>query len=213
LEVLVDALIARGFRVLTFDMPAHGHSAAQDTDILQVTDIIMTLADSKGPLVAAIGHSFGGVCLANAVRQKLDVARLVLFSTPSSFTGMIDKYCQVLGIRQPTKARLAGAIARRLAPFTLHRELNPRYILGSSNLPTLVIHDQDDGIVPFSEAEELSRARADIDLFATSGLGHSGTVRDGNAIDRCISFICDDQRVRARQSGSTHAVTHRARAD
>ena len=102
LEILLRALIANDFRVVAFDMPAHGDSPAEDTDILQITKVIMTLAESAGPFVAAIGHSFGGVCLANAIREKLKVGRLVLFSTPSSLSGMIDKYCRVLGIGQLT---------------------------------------------------------------------------------------------------------------
>ena len=194
LEILLQTLIASGFRVVAFDMPAHGHSPAEDTDILQVTNAIMALAESAGPFVAAIGHSFGGVCLANAIRANLKVARLVLFSTPSSLTGMIDKYCQALGICRPTKARLVRAIEERLASFELEREFDLQSVLQNSGVPALVIHDRKDGVVPFSEGEKLSRARADIELLATDNLGHSGIIRDGQTIDKCISFISDDLR-------------------
>lgn len=170
-------------------MPAHGHSPGDDTDILQITKVIATLAESAGPFVAAIGHSFGGVCLANAVRAKLKVGRLVLFSTPSSLAGMIDTYCQVLGIWQPTKAGLLRAIEERLASAHLEREFHLPLILERSGVPTLVIHDRNDQIVPLSEAEKLSRARADIELFVTEDLGHSRLIRDAQTIDKCISFI------------------------
>ena len=192
LEVLLHTLIMQDFRVVAFDMPAHGHSPAEDTDILRITDIIMTLAESSGPFLAAIGHSFGGVCLANAIRVKLNVARLVLISTPSSLAGMIDKYCRALGIWRATKTRLVRAIEERLASFELGREFDLRLILRHSGVPTLLIHDRKDLVVPFSEAEELSRARADIELLATDNLGHSGTIRDAPTIDRCISFISQD---------------------
>ena len=189
LEVLLQALIASNFRVVAFDMPAHGHSPAENTDIRQITNAIMTLAESAGPFVAAIGHSFGGVCLANAIKAKLKVGRLVLFSTPSSLSGMIDKYCLVLGIWRPTKARLVRAIEQRLASFELEREFDLRSILQSAGMPTLVIHDRKDGVVPFSEGEELSRAHADIELLATNDLGHSRIIRDAQTIHKCISFI------------------------
>lgn len=194
LEVLLQALIASNFRVVAFDMPAHGHSPAKDTDILQITNAIMTLAESAGPFVAAIGHSFGGVCLANAIKAKLKVGRLVLFSTPSSLSGMIDKYCLVLGIWRPTKARLVRAIEQRLASFELEREFDLRSILQSAGMPTLVIHDRKDGVVPFSEGEELSRARADIELLATNDLGHGRIIRDAQTIHKCISFISEGLR-------------------
>lgn len=192
LEVLLQSLIASEFRVVAFDMPAHGHSAAEDTDILQITRAIMTLAECAGPFVAAIGHSFGGVCLANAIRANLKVARLVLFSTPSSLTGMIDKYCRALRIWPPTKARLVRAIEERLASFELEREFDLRSILQDSGVPTLVVHDRKDGVVPFSEGEALSRASAEIQLLATDGLGHSRIIRDAQTIDKCISFISRD---------------------
>ena len=156
LEVLLHTLIANGFRVVAFDMPAHGRSAAVDTDIVEITKVIVTLADSAGPFAAAIGHSFGGVCLANAIKAKLKVGRLVLFSTPSSLSGMIDKYCRVLGIGQLTKIRLVRAIEERLSSRELEREFDLRLILQDSGVPTLIIHDRRDPVVPISEAEELS---------------------------------------------------------
>lgn len=194
LETLLNSLIANNFRVIAFDMPAHGHSPAEDTDILQITDIIMSLAESAGPFVAAIGHSFGGVCLANALRCKLDLARLVLISTPSSLAGMIDKYCRALGIWRPTKSRLVRAIEERLASCDLEHEFDLRLILQHAGVPTLVIHDQNDRVVPFSEGEELSRARADIELLATDNLGHSRIIRDAPTIDKCITFISHELR-------------------
>ena len=192
LEVLLHTLIAKDFRVVAFDMPAHGHSPAEDTDIGEITQVIVTLAEYAGPFVAAIGHSFGGVCLANAIRAKLKVGRLVLFSTPSSLSGMIDKYCRVLGIGRATKVRLVRAIEERLASCELEREFDLRPTLRDSGVPTLIIHDRRDPVVPFSEAEELSGARADIQLFVTEDLGHSGVVRDRRTIEKCLSFISDE---------------------
>lgn len=189
LQVLLDALIANGFRVVAFDMPGHGHSAAKDTDLVQITDVIMTLAESAGPFAAAIGHSFGGVCLVNAIKLELKVARAVLIATPSSLAGMIDKYCRALGIWRPTKTRLVRAIQERLASLELERQFDLRLILRDARVPTLVIHDRKDRVVPFSEGEELSRARADIELLATDDLGHSGVIRDPRTIDTCIAFI------------------------
>jgi pimeloyl-ACP methyl ester carboxylesterase len=194
LEVLLQALIASNFRVVAFDMPAHGHSTAEDTDILQIMSIIATLAESAGPLAAAIGHSFGGICLANALKTGLDVAKLVLFSTPSSLTGMIDSYCRALGIWQPTKARLVRAIEERLASVDLEREFDLRSALQSCSVPTLVIHDRKDKVVPYCEGEKLIAARAHIELLATDGLGHSRIIRDAQTIEKCISFISRDLR-------------------
>ena len=194
LAVLLDTLVRNDFRVVAFDMPAHGHSPAADTDILQITDIIMTLAHSSGPFVAAIGHSFGGVCLANAIRGKLEVGRLVLVSTPSTLIGMIDKYCRALGIWRSTRNRLVRAIQERLASSELEREFDLRLILKESGVPTLVIHDRKDRVVPFSEGEQLSRARAGVQLFATDNLGHSRIISDAQTIDKCISFIAQDVR-------------------
>lgn len=207
LEILLRALIANDFRAVAFDMPAHGHSRAQDTDILQITKVIMTLAESAGPFVGAIGHSFGGVCLANAIRGKLKVGRLVLFSTPSSLAGMIEKYCRVLGIRRPTKTRLVRAIEERLGSFELERDFDLRAVLQNSDVPTLIIHDRKDQVVPVSEGEELSRARADIELLVTEALGHSRTIRDAQTIDKCISFIS-----RSLRPGAWFHVEHLGRA-
>jgi len=102
---------------------------------------------------------------------------------------MIDKYCRVLGIGRATKARLVRAIEERLASCELDRDFDLRVMLQNSDVPTLVIHDRKDQVVPVSEGEELRRARTDIELFVTEALGHSWTIRDAQTIDKCISFI------------------------
>lgn len=190
---LISTLIANDFRVVTFDMPAHGNSPGRDTDILQITDFIIHLAETTGPFTAAIGHSFGGICLANAIKGNLCVDRLVLVSTPPNLVGMIETYCQMLGIWRPTKIRLIRAIEERLGTLELESEFDIRPMLQRSGIPTLIIHDRKDPVVPFSAAEELSRCLANVLLFQTDTLGHSKIVRDVRTIDKCIKFISQSE--------------------
>lgn len=187
LTVLMNSLIANNFRVVAFDMPAHGSSSGRDTDILQITDVIVHLANSTGPFTAAIGHSFGGVCLANAMRSNFRVNRLVLIAAPADLAGIIDKYCEILGIWWPTKIRLTQAIQARLGAD--EREFDIRTILQRTGIPTLIIHDRKDPVVPFSESEEVARFVAEAELVATDGLGHSRITRHIKTIDKCVTFI------------------------
>lgn len=72
----------------------------------------------------------------------------------------------------------------RLSSCELEREFDLRLILQDSGVPTLIIHDRRDPVAPFSEAEEVSGARADIQLFVTEDLGHSGSVSDRQTIEK-----------------------------
>ena len=55
LSTLARALVERGYRVITFDMPGHGNSEGEETDITEVTEIGRELSRRYGP--------FAGFCL------------------------------------------------------------------------------------------------------------------------------------------------------
>ena len=189
LQDLISALMETGYQVVTFDMPAHGQSTARDTDLIEVSAVIKHLARRYGPFEAGIAHSFGGTCLANAIRERVEVKRLVLFAVPVSAMMMIDVFTDFLQLRGAARDQFRARVANRLEPLDVVEDLDARRTISSTGLPGLIIHDINDVIVPFANAVELRQAHGSMRLIATSGLSHNGVVRDKAAIRACVEFV------------------------
>ena len=189
LQDLIGALMDAGYQVVTFDMPAHGQSTARNTDLIEVSAVIKHLARQHGPFEAGIAHSFGGTCLANAIRERIEVKRLVLFAVPVSATMMIDVFTEFLQLRGEARARFRACVANRLEPLNVVEDLDARRTISTTGLPGLIIHDVNDVIVPFANAVQLKQAHDSMRLIATSGLSHNAVIRDEAAIRACVEFV------------------------
>ena len=58
-----DQLQKETYEVISFDMPAHGQSPGNKTNVLELTYCIQDINQKFGPFDAAIAHSMGGFAL------------------------------------------------------------------------------------------------------------------------------------------------------
>jgi pimeloyl-ACP methyl ester carboxylesterase len=189
LAPLVRAVVDAGFSVVTFDNPAHGESEGNDTDPLEVTEVIHHLSARHGKFAAGIAHSFGAACLGNALREGLACERLVLFAAPASVDMIINMFASLLSLRPTAKRLLRDHIQRRFQPVIIERDLDVAENVGRAGLPTLILHDVDDTSVPFEEALRIRKLHPGARLIATKGLSHYGVIRDARSLAECVDFL------------------------
>jgi hypothetical protein len=128
-------------------------------------------------------------CLANAIRERVEVKRLVLFAVPASAMMMVDVFTDFLQLRGAARDHFRACVANRLEPLNVVEDLDARRTISSTGLPGLIIHDVNDVIVPFANAVELRHAHPSMRLIATCGLSHAAVIRDKAAIRACVDFI------------------------
>ncbi len=143
-----------------------------------------------GPFHSTVGHSFGGVCALFAAATGLRTSSLILFSTPSSFEGIFEKFCTTLGIRGDLRARFRANIDSRFRgrEEDVWKRFSADTNIARLEIPTLIIHDRNDSVVPCEEALELREAGRKADLLLTEGFGHSGILRSPEAVQKCLDF-------------------------
>ena len=71
LGAFVEPLLDAGYRVISFDAPAHGKSSGKQTNLYEIADVILALQEHYGKFDSVITHSFGGPCTAVAVQRGL----------------------------------------------------------------------------------------------------------------------------------------------
>ncbi|WP_062217684.1 alpha/beta hydrolase [Streptomyces sp. NBRC 109706] len=188
---LVEALRQRGHSVLAFDLPGHGASGGTGSDLPEIRRIIGELERHHGPFSTVLGHSFGGLAAWYALAEGAAADRLVMVGAPGDFGGILDGYCDHLGLRPRLRLALRRLIERRYFPGTV----DPLSALAVTHrperltAPLMVVHDEDDRVVPVAEGRRTHTtyaARADA-LF-TRGLGHNRILADPEVIDALTAF-------------------------
>src|SRR5690606_21372193 len=94
------ALIKNGYEVISFDAPAHGRSSGKMSMMPYFIDAIKFLEQKYGPFYAAIGHSLGGMSLLKAVKDGVDMQKLVIIGTANSVTNITKEFAQNMQLGQ-----------------------------------------------------------------------------------------------------------------
>lgn len=184
---IADKILENRMMVISFDAPAHGLSTGKTTTIVELIEAINEIDKLYGPFEAAIGHSFGGMALLNAVGSGLNIQTLVTLGTDNSIREITKQFIQ--------KIELKPEIANKLILF-LNKNFGINVDKFSSqnaakkvNIPTLVIHDSQDKYVPVSSAIDIRQNLQNGELLITNGLGHHKVFKDSEIIQRIIDFI------------------------
>lgn len=192
--LLAQALVARGWRVLAFDAPAHGRSRGRLSSLPQFIGALDAVVEKLGPVHALVGHSLGAL----AVTVRLGASRpshenlrkIVLISMPSGAPYLLDSFEAMLGVNAATRQRTRQLFVRRFGHEPEHFTSLPS--AARITLPTLVMHDRKDDIVPLAHSEPLIARMPRAQLHSTEGMGHSGLLRDTAGIEVIADFLGTD---------------------
>jgi len=186
-----EPLVQKGYRVVAYDMPAHGDSEGKTTNLLDVSEITAQICNKYGPVHSIIAHSFGGMALCNAVnRNNLKVNRAVLVASPCTFEYILESFRSILNITQEVSDIMVERIRKRLMEERKvdFYELSVDSFSTTLNFPFLVIHDRDDKDVSYSQGEGYANNLPDVEFVTTEGLGHRRILKDPEIMNKIIEF-------------------------
>lgn len=184
----VEPLIDAGYRVISFDAPAHGKSSGKQTTLYEISDTVLAMQEIFGEFEAVITHSFGGPCTALAITHGLKINRFVCIAPPATTLGLIDKFSEALHLTSKTTANLVDRMATAFGSH-IWEALSMKNKVKEIDVPGLVIHDAHDTDVSWEEGQVVAYAWNNAPLIITSGLGHRRILRDNGVIESAIKFI------------------------
>lgn len=185
----VDPLLAAGFRVIAADAPAHGHSTGRRSNLTLFREALARVLAERGPVHGIVAHSMGaGAAVWQVAEQPhADLRALALVSMPRGIDYMMTSFCAALGLDARVRAALRASFARRYgAPPEAY---SAHALADRLHLPVLVVHDRDDDVAPFEHAVALLARLRLGELRASSGLAHSGPLRDAGTIAAIVAFM------------------------
>jgi pimeloyl-ACP methyl ester carboxylesterase len=185
----VDPLLAADFRVVAIDAPAHGESTGRQSSLEHFRHGLAGALADCAPVVGIVAHSLGAGAtvwqLAEAPHP--DVRSVVLVAMPNDVGYMLESFSRVLALRDDVKRELRAAFMRRFE--VPPEQFSTHAIADRLGVPALLVHDRDDDVAPFAHSEALLARLARGELHATSGLSHSGPLRDAPTVATIVEFL------------------------
>lgn len=177
-----------GFRAVAWDAPGHGGAGGRLSSLPEMIDAVAAAARREGPVAGVVAHSVGAAAVSGAIDAGLLAAgRAVFLSPPAEPARYLAAAGAWLGLPPPIVARARRRIERRFA--IRMDDLAPVAQAPRRTTPLLVVHDRDDGEVPWDEGSRLAAAWPGARLVTTRGLGHRRLLRHPEVVAAAVDFL------------------------
>jgi pimeloyl-ACP methyl ester carboxylesterase len=188
---LALSLLARGFRVLAIDGPAHGMAPGRQASGVALAAALRAAVSAQGPAHALVTHSMGTFAAVLGLQHGVALPRLVFAAPPLNPRAYLQALADELTVPPAVIERLERNLERRLR--FRWEQLDIVAVAPSLRGELLVIHDRDDAEVPWEHGAAIARAWPGARLLTTRGLGHRKVLRDPEVIAAVGGFIASPQ--------------------
>ena len=182
---------ARGFNVFTFDYRGYGASEGQPSlegaqeDIAAAMRALLQRKDIDRDRIVMYGQSLGGALAAYYLAQSThrDALRaLVIESAFSDYTDIAQEKFADHWLTWPFQWIPKLTVDDRFSPLPVMAKISP--------LPLLVLHGDQDAIVPMQHGKRLYEAAQEPkQLWIVQGAGHIQTMRAPAERDRLVAYL------------------------
>lgn len=183
---LILNLKQRGYNVIALDAPAHGYSGSKIFNALLYSEFIHVVAKHFNPKIM-IGHSVGGMAtvICQNKYQLESIQKMILIGAPSEFSGVLKRYTDMMGYNQRIIDQVNALVIERFGAEP--KAFSTAKFLENINSKGLIIHDEEDSIIPYDDALLIKNSFKDSTLITTKGLGHS--LNDDTVASYIYDFI------------------------
>jgi pimeloyl-ACP methyl ester carboxylesterase len=136
-----------------------------------------------------IAHSLGGAATALALRDGLSVRRAVLVGAPADPEGWTRAFAARLAIPAPVMDRMRARVEARLG--IQWEEIRVLSLAVALETPLLLVHDQDDAEVAWSDGAAVAAAWPGSRMITTAGLGHRRILHEPAVVSAAVDFVAD----------------------
>jgi pimeloyl-ACP methyl ester carboxylesterase len=194
---LIDECAKIGRAVVALDLPGHGFSPSEASDLQAASDAVIAVAEALGPIDTLVGHSFGCPASILALSKGLKVDRAVLIASPVPRTGTPSWFGDKWRDRQIGRGWEPAVVDRAFA--LMQERMGERmadHDAAEKSIPTmttrmLAVHSMDDEQCPPAASEIMAREWPGAEIALYDGLGHRLIAQDSAVIERIMAFLED----------------------
>ena len=184
----LEPLLENGYRVISFDGPAHGETDGKQTNMLEMAEVVTALGECYGPFHSAITHSFGGMILAYAITRGFHTDSAVCICPPATMDAILDNFQKALQLPDSVLTAMIARLHRHYGS-DLDKRVSTLNNVRSISIPALIIHDDKDREIPWEDGKAVADDWPGAEFKLTHGLGHRRILRDPSTVAAVTDFI------------------------
>jgi len=188
---ITNKLAESGFHIFSLNVPAHGISKRESTNMFDTSDIIVKVLewiDREGE-VSFVTHSFGSGAVSLALQKSgIEVDKLAFVTSPDKLWDIFKDYAEVIGLNDAAFKQMIKKTEQRFGRSFDKMQIS-KVLNDAKFQQLLLIHDVDDKILPFGNTESIHHSNPDSEIFSTKGKGHYRILWDEEVIDKIAQFL------------------------
>lgn len=181
-------LVAAGYQVICFDLPAHGKSPGKINHPPKTRDAIVAIGEELGELEAVIAHSFGAACSMWAITLGLKTKHMIALSSPTRYVQkyFIDFFRLPAGCAAEFEAEISRMMAFPVEKIDIESIMST--VPSESLPPLLLIHGREDSEIPLYHAENNIKFLP-AKLIVLDDCDHRKALWDPRGVEAALAFI------------------------
>ncbi len=187
MAVYAHPLVQAGWSVTAFDAPGHGASDGKTAALPDIARVQMQVMDHLGPLAGVIAHSVGSAATSLALLSGAQAGRIVYLAPPEDLFGFMARMARHLGFSDAATQRAKTRFETQHA--LTFDQARGAHVVPQLGHPALILHDEDDRMVPIREGARIAQLWPGARLIRTKGLGHNRLVRDPQVMQQAVGFL------------------------
>ncbi len=169
---LIKKLHKKGYNVIAFDAPAHGNSSGKILNVPLYTKCLQKIVELYRPN-HLLGHSVGGMTTIfhQYTYPSSEIEKLIVLAPPGELARIMNGYQGILKL-SPKFMKALDQYFKDKHGFYFE-EFSAAHFVKNLTHKGLLIHDKNDDIAPYSEAEAISKNWNGVQFISTEDYGHS----------------------------------------
>ena len=195
---LVEPLVAAGYQVALFDLPAHGPHKTRFTHVFEFSQALLDFQEQAGQPTVVMAHSIGCQVVIQAMAQGFQTLSLVCFAPGINMGAMMQRFSELLGLTDRVSRRFIERVASYSRTIsrqwvgtnqTLIERLSHDFTRQHLNGPGLLVADDQDEEIDWQDTVTLADYWQEAETHYTSGLGHNRILKEAEVINAVLTFL------------------------
>jgi pimeloyl-ACP methyl ester carboxylesterase len=186
-----ETLLNNGYRVVTYDGPAHGESQGKTTNYFEIADTVSAFFDQveEHDVKGVIAHSLGASAVINHLATRQSDIEAVLIAPAMQPGKILRQAFKQHGVPRKMYEKLIAELECRYG-YSLLRD-SPHLLARQITSRVLIVHDKDDRTTPHTDSRTIAENINNIVLHTTTGLGHKRILGDPDILDLVQAYILE----------------------
>jgi pimeloyl-ACP methyl ester carboxylesterase len=189
---LVAQLVEQNYRVVAMDAPAHGQLEGQLFHLPKYSESIhRVMQHYKADHL--IGHSIGGMATTYYLShyEHPAISSMIIMGAPSEFEKMLRKFSALLQLSNRSMKIIYRFLEEKFGHPPSYFSI--KTFCRDLAVPAMIIHDEEDKIVPFQASQAYLSSLPNVSLMKTQKLGHS--LQDESVFKAILRFFDEKEMV------------------